>query len=468
MSNVSQLLNEVANQIGEQHVLREPEPIAPYLRDWRGDFQSRAAAVLRPANTAEVSAIVTECAAAKIGMVPIGGNTGLVGGAVAREDQVLISLERLNRVRAVDTVGATISLEAGCVLADAQAVCAQAQLLLPLSLAAEGTCQIGGNLSTGAGGLNVVRYGTVREQVLGLEVVLPDGQVLNQSRGLRKDVAGLDLKQWFIGAEGTLGVITAAVLRLFPLPTERLTLWLCVPDNEDVLAVFSWFRTRLGSLLTAFEMLSASTVEVIAKYLGEVPPVVRKDDAKHVLVEIQGGALELDIDRILDGLSGLAEECRILDSVVASSLAQREQFWRWRHSASDAQKLAGACIKHDIGLPIDRISDFLGSIDSVLQRVVPDCRVFSFGHVGDGNLHFTVAQPHRAPEDWRQQYRESVTESVHRCVLEHGGTVSAEHGIGLLKRDALAQQIAPTGLRLMRELKTALDPHNLMNPGKVL
>lgn len=454
--------------VGTEHVFDDPERKGPYLSEWRGRYSSAALAVVRPANTTEVSELVSACSQAGVGMVPIGGNTGLVGGAVSTDSQVLISLERMSRVRHLDALSATIAVDAGCVLANAQQAAADAGLLLPLSLSAEGSCQIGGNVSTGAGGLNVVRYGTVRDQVLGLEVVLPDGSVLDEMRALRKNTAGYDLKQWFIGAEGTLGIITGVALRLFPAPQHRQTIWLSVTNPRTVLELFSRIRAEFGSLMTAFEFMSANTVELIGRYLESTPPIAAISEGVHVLLELHGGNLELSDDSVLGFFAALEREGLCQASVVATSESQRETFWRWRHSASAAQKLAGVCIKHDIGLPLSAVPVFLEEIETPLQRLAPECSIVAFGHIGDGNLHFTVAQPDNMdPEDF-ERMREPIASCVHGVVLAAGGTVSAEHGVGLLKRDVLPTQVGSVAIDLMRSLKRTLDPEGLMNPGKVL
>ncbi|MEO1325750.1 MAG: FAD-binding oxidoreductase [Pseudomonadota bacterium] len=467
-TEVVSTLETLRTIVGREHVLASPEQKAPYLKEWRGRYQSEAIAVVKPASTAEVSRVVSACAEARVGMVPIGGNTGLVGGAVSTNAQVLISLERMRHIRHLDALGATLSVDAGCVLAEAQQAAAGAGLLLPLSLSAEGSCQIGGNVSTGAGGLNVVRYGTVRDQVLGLEVVLPDGSVLNEMRALRKNTAGYDLKQWFIGAEGTLGIVTGVVLRLFPAPAQRQTIWLSLRNTSAVLDVFDRIRSAFGSLMTAFEFMTSDTVELIGRYLDAPPPTTLTSEGAHVLLELHGGALELGEDAVLGFLSVLEQEGLSLESVVATNESQRESLWRWRHNASAAQRLAGVCIKHDIGLPLPSIPSFLDDIRAPLQALAPGSVVVAFGHIGDGNLHFTVAQPPEMTPDSFAALRDPISTRVHGAVLEAGGTVSAEHGVGLAKRDILETQVGPVAINLMRSLKRTLDPEGLMNPGKVL
>ncbi len=462
------ILETLRGIVGPRHVLESPEQKAPYLKEWRGRYPSAAIAVVRPSGTSEVSSVVSACVEARVGMVPIGGNTGLVGGAVSTDAQVLISLERMCHIRQLDALGATISVDAGCVLAEAQQAAADAGLLLPLSLSAEGSCQIGGNVSTGAGGLNVVRYGTVRDQVLGVEVVLPDGSVLNEMRALRKNTAGYDLKQWFIGAEGTLGIVTGVVLRLFPAPAQRQTVWLSVADTSAVLDVFGRIRGAFGSLMTAFEFMTTDTVDLIGRYLDASPPATLSAQGAHVLLELHGGELELSADAVFEFLSVLEQEGLCLESVVATNESQRESFWRWRHNASAAQRLAGVCIKHDIGLPLPSIPGFLNEIQTPLQALALGSVIVAFGHIGDGNLHFTVAQPPEMTANDFEALREPISSKVHEAVLAAGGTVSAEHGVGLAKRKILETQVGPVAIELMRSLKRTLDPEGLMNPGKVL
>ncbi|MEL7313086.1 MAG: FAD-binding oxidoreductase [Pseudomonadota bacterium] len=465
---MTEVLSALVEIVGQDHVLSEDDLMAPYLTDWRRQFDSRATAVVRPADTQEVSAVVVLCMRHGVGIVPIGGNTGLVGGAVAKDGQILLSLERLSSIRSVDPLGATITVDSGCILRDVQDAAARYDMLVPLSLSAEGRCQIGGNISTGAGGLNVVRYGTVRDQVLGLEVVLPDGRVLDAMRSLRKDTAGYDLKQLFIGAEGTLGIVTGAVLRLFPAPERQVTLWIATATLDAVLELFQQVRKAFGNLLTAFEYLSGSTVQVISEYLGQSPPLAASAESHSVLIELAGSVSELTDESVLDRFAAWQDDGLVDASVMATDERKRDAIWRLRHSASDAQKLAGTCIKHDIGLPTSSISEFVRRIPAELRKEVSEFQLFVFGHIGDGNLHFTVAQDRHSKSHDIEPKRHWINETVHSLVVRLGGTISAEHGIGLLKRDALGRQIGDVGLSLMREVKRQFDPDGLMNPGKML
>ncbi|MEO0365616.1 MAG: FAD-binding oxidoreductase [Pseudomonadota bacterium] len=462
------LLSDLEAVVGNPHVLTDDDTKAKYLQDWRRQFRSDAMAVVRPASTREVSAVVARCHSAGVGMVPVGGNTGLVGGAVASKSQIMISLERMARVRNVDVLGATIALDAGCILGNAQRAASEHDLLLPLSLSAEESCQIGGNISTGAGGLNVVRYGTVRDQILGLEVVMPDGRIFDSMRMLRKDTAGYDLKQVFIGAEGTLGIVTGAVMRLYPAPEKNVTLWLATDGLDDVLVLFERVRNVFGNLLTAFEYLSGGTVEIIARYLEQSPPLATSDDANFVLIELAGSNAELNEAAVFDQFLDWQERGLLSDSVLATDASKRDLLWRFRHSASGAQTLAGTCIKHDIGLPVSRIGEFLRRVPAEIRREQDMFQLFVFGHIGDGNLHFTVASPQHTDRSDIELRRAAIHAAVYSLVVELGGTISAEHGVGLLKREELGQQVGEMGLSLMRQLKQQFDPLGLMNPGKML
>ncbi len=441
--------------VGAANVLTAPGDMKPYTTDWRRQYSASAECVVRPASTEETARVVALCAREGVAIVPQGGNTGLVGGSVptGTRREVVLALGRMNRIRALDPLNDTATVEAGCVLAAVQAAAASAGRLFPLSLAAEGSCQIGGNLSTNAGGVNVLRYGNARELVLGLEVVLPDGRVWNGLRGLRKDNTGYDLKQLFLGAEGTLGVITAAVLRLYPRPTATATLWVAVESPRKAVELLAELRQRLGDRISAFELVSRECLEAV---LAHVPGTRDPLPAQHpwyVLAEL--------------GDSGPAEALRTLveralennEAVLAQSEEQSRQLWRIRESIPEAQF---ANVKHDISVPVSSIPEFVEAADSALQKSFPQARVFCFGHIGDGNLHYNVG-----PEGLLAQ-RDAVNRIVYDEVARLGGSISAEHGLGQLKREAIRSRKDPLELELMRALKTALDPKGLMNPGKLL
>jgi len=447
---IEELLREI---VGEANVLTDPGDTAPYFTDWRRMYSAPGVAVARPASTAEVSKVVALCAREGVAVVPQGGNTGLVGGSVptgARRELVL-SLGRMNRIRSVDALNDAITVEAGCVLADVQRAADAAGRLFPLSLGAEGSCQIGGNLSTNAGGVNVLRYGSAREQVLGLEVVLPDGRVWNGLRALRKDNTGYDLKQLFLGAEGTLGVITAAVLRLYPRPSASATAWIALESPQAAVELLGELRAKLGERVSAFELVSRSCLEaVLARVPGSRDPL----PAKHpwyVLAELGDSSADLR-GRVEEALGSR-------EAAIAQSVEQARALWRIRESIPEAQF---ANVKHDISVPVSKIAAFAARAGAALEQAFPGIEIYCFGHVGDGNLHYNVG------DETLLKQREAVNKVVYAAVAAFDGSISAEHGLGQLKREAIRAQKDPLELELMRALKKTLDPAGLMNPGKVL
>jgi FAD/FMN-containing dehydrogenase len=456
---------------GADHVLTTPEDCAPYLTDWRGRFTGRALAVLRPKDPQQVAQLVRACAEASIALVPQGGKTGLVLGGVpdAGGESVVLSLVRLNRIRALDPVNRTMTVDAGCILHDIQQAAAQHDCLFPLSLAAEGSCTIGGNLSTNAGGTAVLRYGNARDLCLGLEVVTAQGEIWHGLRGLRKDNTGYDLRDLFIGAEGTLGVITGAVLKLFPQPKGSITALVALATPRDALALLTLMQDRCGASLTGFELMSDYCMRLVATHFPHLPTPFVKRHPHYVLLEVSSSeseehavslleeALEQAVDR------GLAD-----DAVLATSTAQSRALWHLREHIPLAQAAAGKNIKHDISLPISGIADFIDSTGAKLQQAFPDCQVVCFGHLGDGNLHYNVAPPDGQPHEQFLANQEAISRIVHDSVDAGAGSISAEHGIGALKRDDLALYKSKVELDMMRAIKAALDPLGIMNPGKVL
>jgi FAD/FMN-containing dehydrogenase len=454
-------------------VLTEPDQLAPFNADWRGRYHGNALAAVRPRSTEEVAAAVRIAAAAGLRIVPQGGNTSLCGGAVPSEDrsEIVISLSRMRRVRAIDPDNATMTVESGLTLAEAQAAAREAGFLFPLSLASEGTCQIGGNLSTNAGGTAVLRYGNMREQVLGLEVVLPDGAIWNGLRGLRKDNTGYDLKQLFIGAEGTLGIITAAVLKLQPLPRSSATAFLAVPDPAASVSLLKRLRTAFGDRLTGFEVMNRHCLDFVVRNVpGAQDPL--PVHAWYALVQLDDSAAGVDLDDPLETALGAAlEDGLVLDATIAQSDSQAKALWALRENVSEAQRPEGYSIKHDISLPVSSIPEFLSRAETALLAALPGTRIVAFGHFGDGNVHYNLSEPAGASPAVRQAFKGSVGAAnriVHDLVAGYRGSISAEHGLGRLKREEITHYKSALELDLMRRIKAAFDPQAIMNPGKVL
>jgi len=465
------LAQQLGRIVGPANVLTGGAETGPFATDWRKRYFGRALAVVKPGTAAEVAAVVRLCAETGTAIVPQGGNTSLCGAATpdASGTQLVVNLSRMRRIRALDTVNNTVTVEAGCVLASLQAAAAEADRLFPLSLAAEGSCEIGGNLSTNAGGVQVLRYGNMRDLVLGLEVVLPSGELWDGLRGLRKDNTGYDLKHLFIGAEGTLGVITAAVLKLFPKPRAQATAFVAVASPRDALALLTHVQERCGDRLTAFELMSAACVEIVTRHMPGVQTPLDRVHPEHVLLELSdthaaGGAREL-----LEGaLAEAIERGVALDAAVATSEAQARGLWALRENMTEAQVREGRQVKHDVSVPISRIPEFIDAARAELERAFPGVRVICFGHVGDGNLHYNVAGPASMSEDAFMARMAEVNRIVHDATARHGGSISAEHGLGVYKRAEILRYKSPLEMELMRRIKRALDPHGIMNPGKVL
>jgi len=469
--NGDTLIGRLRALLGEAAVIADADGMAPYLADWRGRYRGSARCVLRPGSTEEVVAVVRMLAAAGVPMVPQGGNTGLCGGATADGSgrAVVIQLGRLQRVRAIDATNNTITVEAGCTLRQVQDAAAEADRLFPLSLAAEGSCEIGGNLSTNAGGVHVLRYGNTRELTLGLEVVLPDGRLWDGLRGLRKDNTGYDLKHLFLGAEGTLGIITAAVLKLFPRPKASAVAWLAVDSVAAAVDLLSRMRSRFGERITAFELIGRSALELVLKNIPRTRPPLLGTSPWSLLIEAGESLPDVDVAAALE--AALAEEMesgRVADAAVARSLAQAQDFWRLRENISEAQKVEGVSIKHDIAVPVSRIPEFIARADTDLALAFPGVRIVAFGHVGDGNLHYNLSQPEAGANAEFIALTPRANRIVHDIVASLGGSISAEHGIGQLKRDELRRYKPRVEVELMARVKAALDPGGIMNPGKVL
>ena len=455
----------LAGIVGPANVLAEAAALAPHLSDWRGRYRGAARCLVRPASTAEVAAVVGACAAAGAPIVPQGGNTGLCGAATPDDtgNAVVVSLGRMNRIVAVDAANNTISVEAGCTLAAIQEAARWADRLFPLALAAQGSCQIGGNLSTNAGGVQVLRYGNTRELTLGLEVVLPDGEIWDGRRGLRKDSTGYDLKQLFIGAEGTLGIITGAVLKLFPLPRTQITCWLNVVSPAAAVDLLNSAKSAFDAQLTAFELISEASLALVLRHIPDTSRPTAPA-SWYILAEFS----DADPDAVEHWLGGRLEAGAVADAAIAHSGIQAKKLWALRENISEAQKIEGISIKHDIAVPVSRIPEFLARADAALEAAFPGIRVIAFGHVGDGNLHYNLSRPDAQENAAFIASQPEVNRIVHDAVHALNGSISAEHGIGQLKREELLRYKSPVELALMRAIKQALDPRGLMNPGKIL
>ncbi len=464
-------IEEIQAIVGPAGLITSPIEIAPYATDWRKRYLGKAAAVVRPASTAEVAEVVRVCAGSRTAIVPQGGNTGLCGAATpdASGTQIVLNLSRMNRVREVDARNNTMTAEAGCVLANLQRAAEEAGRFFPLSLAAEGSCEIGGNLSTNAGGTAVLRYGNARELALGLEVVLPSGEVWEGLRGLRKDNTGYDLKQLFIGAEGTLGVITAAVLKLFPLPKSHATAVVALQSPEKALALLERVLEACGERLTGFELFSDFCLALVLKHFRDAAAPFPRRFPHYVLMELSDTQSGVGVGALAESvLEAALEEKDILDAAVAQNETQAQAFWKLREFISEAQAREGPNIKHDVSIPISRIADFILATDQELARAHAGARMVTFGHLGDGNLHYNVSAPEGVAPDVFVKNTAAINRLVHDSVARFGGSISAEHGLGQLKRDEIQRYKSPLELELMRKLKRALDPHGIMNPGKVL
>jgi len=471
MNRYPALLSALRTIVGEAYVLTEGD-LTGYELDWRKRERGKALAVVRPASTEQVAAVVKACAAAGVSIVPQGGNTGMVVGSTpdASGTQVVLSLTRMNTVRALDAANLTITVEAGCVLQTLQEVCEQAGFLFPLSLASEGSCTIGGNLGTNAGGTQVVRYGNTRELCLGLEVVTAQGEVWSGLTGLRKDNTGYDLRHLFIGSEGTLGVITAATMKLYPLPQSQLTALAAVPSLQAAVDLLGLAHRHLSAGLTGFEVMGQFALRLVVKHFPQ-QRVPFYESAPYCVV-LENSDTESDsharsqLERLLE--EALDKGC-VTDAVVAESMAQARALWHIRESIPLAQAQEGLNIKHDISIAVSRIPEFVAQADAALGQAFPGVRLVNYGHLGDGNLHYNVQAPlGQDGETFLREQENAVNAVVYALVDAYKGSISAEHGIGSLKREKLEKHKSPVALGLMRSIKTALDPHNLFNPGRML
>ena len=453
--------------VGATNVINAPDDIAPYATDWRGRYSGAPLCVVRPNSTEEVSAALTACVAAGVAVVPQGGNTGLCGGATPIGGEVVLSLTRMNRVLSINPENNSIAVEAGCTLQAVQEAAAQHGRLFPLSLAAEGSATIGGNLSTNAGGVQVLRYGNMRDLTLGIEVVLADGRVWSDMRALRKDNTGYALKHLFIGAEGTLGVITAATLKLFPQPSGRHVAWVAIASPAAAITLLARLRGALGDVVTGFELVSEAALKLVLQHIPGTRAPLAGDYEWHALIEVSEYQLVL-AEALQRSLADALAVGEVLDATVAHSDAQATMLWHVRESISEAQRLEGVSIKHDVSVAVSQIPRFILDAEIALHAQFPDLRIVCFGHIGDGNLHYNLSKADCSSNELFIDQSSVATRIVHDLIDSLGGSISAEHGIGQLKRDELKKYKSSLDLELMQTIKQSLDPRGLMNPGKVL
>lgn len=458
--------------LGEKYVLTAPEQLAPYARDWRGRYSGEARAVVLPANAEQVAGVVRLCAESGAAIVPQAGNTGLTGGAVplGAADAVIVNVSRLNNIREIDVANNSLVAEAGCILANVRAAAEAHDRLFPMLLGSVGSCEVGGLVSTNAGGTGVLRYGNMRELVLGLEVVMADGRIWNGLRALRKDNAGYDLKQLFIGAEGTLGIVTAAVLKLFPLPTATATAMVALTSIADVIGLLQHVQKTIGNRIEAFEVMSRSQLEIVLKYGPGLSSPMPVSYPWYVLIEIADNAELWDPAAQLAGVLATAmDQALIVDAVLASDLAKAERIWSLRHNISEANKHRGFTVSNDTSVPISRIPEFITRVEQRLSEAVTGCDICHCGHVGDGNIHVIIVfsrEVYRTP-DACEAVAAIANEIVHEESVRLGGSISAEHGVGLMHVERLRKYKAPLDLEMMARVKSALDPANMMNPFKI-
>ncbi len=464
-------LRALSEILGPDGIVTDAADVAPFLADHRGLYQGRALAVILPRSVEQISRVVRLCNERRIGVVPQGGNTGYCGGATPDEsgDQIVVALRRLNRIRNVDALNYSLIAEAGCILADVQRAADEVERFFPLSLGSEGTCQIGGNLSTNAGGLSVLRYGMMRDLVLGLEVVLADGRLLSSLSALRKDNTGYDVKSLFLGAEGTLGIITAASVKLFPKLRSSATAFAAIPDVRCAVDLLARLREASGDRVSSFELIPRIGVELTTRHIAGVTDPLQQPHPWYVLCELSSARAADPLDGIMEeALGGALEAGLVLDAALARNERERAALWKIRETLPEAQRIDGASLKHDISVTITALPDFVARASGWVQQHVPDGRLVVYGHVGDGNLHFNLNQARGADRNTFLAREPEIRRAIHDLLREFGGSFSAEHGIGKLKIGELELYASPVELDLMRAIKKALDPNGVLNPGKVL
>lgn len=464
------LIEQLTQIVGEKGILLDEIDMQGFVVEWRDKFIGKARAVVLPKSTDEVSAVVKICAATKTPLVPQGGNTSLVGGSIpfTKGDEVILSLRRMNTIREVDRLNGTMTVDAGCVLANLQQAAEDVGCIFPLRIGSEGSCQIGGNISTNAGGVQVLHYGNTREQVLGLEVVLPDGQIWDGMTSLRKDNTGYDLKQLFIGAEGTLGIVTGAVVKMYPRPKYQQVALAAIPSVEAAVEFLNLARTMSGDQVTAIEIIPRIAIDMVCRHVPNfVDPMPDKYDWQ-ILVELSSSSTN-DLNGLMETIleAGFEQEI-VIDAVIATSEAQQAHLWSLREEISGAQKPEGGSIKHDISVPVSRFADFIREADIAVRKIVPNFRSVAFGHIGDGNVHYNPMQPLDMDKEEYLGHWQEVSRVVHDIAVSMRGSISAEHGIGRLKSDDLVLYKPAIEIDLMHRIKKALDPDGIMNPGKLL
>ena len=470
MNERNDIVDRLRQSVGSENVLDAPDAMAHYLHDWRKLYQGKARAIVRPATVEAVAATVKLCAQHRVGIVPQGGNTGLVGGATPAGDgsEIVLSLERLNRIRSVDPLDFTLVADAGCILADVQTAAANANRLFPLSLGAEGTCQIGGNIATNAGGINVLRYGNARDLVLGLEVVLADGTIWNDLRRVRKDNTGYALRQLLIGSEGTLGIITAAALKLFPLPRQRVAALAAMQTVAQATDLFGRCMEQAGEFITSFEYMSSASVELAADIISGIRRPFEQQHGAYVLIELAASLDEPPLGAVLERFLGDAlEGGAIDDAILPDNETKRLALWRLREAVVEAQRIGGASIKHDVSVPISAVPAFIAAADTAVEAMLPGTRVLPFGHLGDGNIHYNLMRPLRSDDETLRRHGPALTKAVHDVVGTFSGSFSAEHGLGQMRRGEAADRKSSIERDLMRQIKSLFDPGAILNRGKV-